>query len=631
MNNLEIYINGELAELSEQPDFTRVYRGESSVEEKKNNYSLTIKFPFTYKNDLIFKRSNSLSYKSDFPYYKHKCDVVANGVNLVQNGLIHLLSTTDSYECALTWDNIDYIGLILNNNTKLGALLYNFPTIPWNYEYDNPVIYDDSYNSTRALTYGYIRYNDGGGEFGGGLTHFYSYTHPMINFKYLLDLVIAGIGITVNIPTAKLNFLTSLILRPNKELDQRYNNVFKCVVRNGIDLVANEYALQLDYRYDGQEGIGSPAFGNNSYYFKTWIDTMDGLNDGLHIDYNNLGDIPQSKRFKAFRSILGNQMIVTNFSQTIGSNPIFIRWNAETDNFTTIATILGNGTYTFDCKEGDYLFFHTPITGDPSFDITITSVADEEATEPNYLFFPAQYHIPTNIDLTVGQFIQEALSLTGSILSYDNVSNQYSFKEKTKEKETAFNLTNYITSIKDITYDSKYVYNKLAQQNIFKYLNNTPVDADLNYSISDTRLQLQKIHVQLLTSPSAIQSGGYYNGFSVAEEHSFPVTEVWTQFTEQPLHLLFNDTLTSTVIFNSNLNWVNIFNLFYSNWMSDLESFVLSGTIRCLKINTNISDVEFKQINTKGIVYIATFSKYYSIIEIVKNGNDAEFFLLELF
>ncbi|HOS56962.1 MAG TPA: hypothetical protein PK385_13045, partial [Spirochaetota bacterium] len=132
MSKLNFIIDGKRVDISEDVDFIRVYRGLETTDVKKNNYSLTVKFPFTPVNDLVFKRTNSLSYKSAFPYEPHLCDVSSDGVVLISKANLVLLSTTDSYECAMTWANFDLIGSILNNTTKLGVFLESFPILDWN-------------------------------------------------------------------------------------------------------------------------------------------------------------------------------------------------------------------------------------------------------------------------------------------------------------------------------------------------------------------------------------------------------------------------------------------------------------------------------------------------------------------
>ena len=75
----------------------------------------------------------------------------------------------------------------------------------------------------------------------------------------------------------------------------------------------------------------------------------------------------------------------------------------------------------------------------------------------------------------------------------------------------------------------------------------------------------------------------------------------------------------------------NIFTLFWDSFWNDLEALALAGTVRLLKVETEISDFEFKRVNPKGTVYIKTYGKYYGVIEIAKNGDYAELFLLELY
>jgi hypothetical protein len=183
MSNLIFIINGQKVDIDKNIDFTRIYRGLETADTKKNNYSLTVKFPFTYVNDLVFKRTNSLIYKSSFPYENNLCDVLSkSGVVIISKANVKLLSTTDSYECALTWDDFDFVGSIINNPTKLGVFLKSFPFVEWNYN-DVATYDEDSYTTLKANTYGYCRYTHFYGS--DENQHFNTYAHPLINFNYL--------------------------------------------------------------------------------------------------------------------------------------------------------------------------------------------------------------------------------------------------------------------------------------------------------------------------------------------------------------------------------------------------------------------------------------------------------------
>jgi hypothetical protein len=82
------------------------------------------------------------------------------------------------------------------------------------------------------------------------------------------------------------------------------------------------------------------------------------------------------------------------------------------------------------------------------------------------------YHIPTNIDLTVGDIVKEALDFTCSQLTYNVNTDTYYFADRLNENSTAYDITEKITSIKEITYDTKYIYSKLAQENFLNTLLN---------------------------------------------------------------------------------------------------------------------------------------------------------------
>lgn len=624
MQNLTFIIDGEVAEMDKSINFTRVYRGSETLDAKKNNYSLTVKFPFTYKNELIFKRTNSLTYKSDFPYQQHEVNVISNGVTLISEGVLTLLSTTDSFECAMTWESIDYIGLVLNDTRKLGIALKDFPELNWNY---NHSLMSLTYSTPKADTYGYIQYNDGGGNVGITGTQLFSYPHPLINFFYLLDFLFSELGLTLDLSTPKEDYYKGLNIRPNKEYDRFENNIFEFKV----DCFPPIWMINLNaaYIYPSAENTGTspttPSKGNNSYYFKTWVDSTDG-EDAF---YNDFTAIQQIYRFRSFANSVST-MYITNFVIGTGGRAIFKHWKASDETWYTLFTVSGNSTYTLVAEDGDWFSFSTSIDND-TFDIRIETNIDDSLTTPNELRFPSMYHIPTCIDMTVGEFVNEALNLTCSSLSYDVNTDTYSFSNRVLENASAYDLTKNIKQVKEIIYDAKYVFNKLGQNNIFKYLNNVPIDANYNFTVSNTNIPLDKTFIDSKFSPSEITVGGAYDDLCEAIEHTFTGGQVYTIYTEQPLHLLVNDVANSRVVYLSQLDMINIASTWWQTYIDDSVSLVLTGSVRLLKIDTEITDVEFKRINTKGLVYIKTYGKYYSMIEITKNGDYAEFFLLELF
>ncbi len=667
MNSLIFIIDGQVVDVNEKIDFTRIYRGADTADAKKNNYSLTVKFPFSYTNDLIFKRTNSLSYKSDFPYDEHICDVLSStGITLINKANLRLLSTTDSYECAMTWENFDIIGAVLNNPIKLGALLSEFPLLNWNFE---DSLCDCTYDTTKADTYGLIEYDSGGRNYfyessPDTFNQKYNLPHPVINYKYLLSEVCTALGITINIPTLKDDFLKSLIIRPNKRLNSYKNNVFKCCfnwygtydVDQVIFMVPN--FKNVNYLLDDKN------LGNNSFYFNVEVTTPQGDDDLRYLGSVQIYDPVQDDLvtihpLQMYRVNCLNDctatFTITDFPNILGSCKIYkLNWvdgdpptgdYVLLDTFSYSDVVLGNAIYTHDIKKNDFLVFVFEYH-DPSvyFELTIdVDVNSDLSATTTPMSFPSMFHIPSCIDLSSGELITEALKLTGSELTYDVNSDTYSFSEKTKQNDTAYDITDNVTRIKEITYDTKYLFNtRLGQNNFYKYLTNSPIDGDYNKTLANENLVLNFTQLISLFSTSAINTSGTFDDEAIVHENDasthythyyiFGSTFYYNIFNEQPLHLFWNDVVNSRVVYlPAEQNWSVIFGLFYSDWFADLETRILSGTVRLIKLNAEITDIEFKRINTKGIVYIKTYGKFYSIIEIAKNGDFAEFFLLELY
>jgi len=620
MNKLEFLIDGQSAEVNEEIDFTRIYRGIETTDENKNNYSLTVKFPFTYENQKIFLRSNSLSYKSDFPYQTHTCIVKSNGITLI-DGTIVLLSTTENFECSIVWQPADLIGAILNNTTKLGNYLYDFDLLDWNYTFS---LMNLTYSNTKATTYGYITYNDGGGKVGNASTKYFSHPHPVINFEYLLQLVFDKIGAPLNIPTPQSDFLKNLVIRPNKEFDMNRNNIFTAYVdATPWIYFPFFYASRITYLPENFTGGGEPSFGNNSYYFKSWIDSVDGEDDF----FANVSSIPQIYRFKSFANST-SVLTISDFVAGTGDLAILKRYSVNSGTWITLFTVTGNGSHTITVDKDDWLAFEVDFDN-TKFKVEINTPIDVTLTTPNELRFPSLFHVPTCIDLTVGEFVTEALQLSGCELSFDANTGEYNFTAKSLVNKNGYDITKHVTGIKEITYDSKYIYSKLAQSNIFKYLSTTPIDADYIISAANPSLVPEKTFIDSKFTPSEIQVGGTYNGLCVTTEHG--QNQFWTSFVEKPLHLLWNDSANSKIVFTSDLQMSNIVALWWQSYVDDLLALVLSGTVRVVQLYADINDVVFKRISTSSPVYIETFGKYYGIIEIEKTGDDCIFTLLELF
>ncbi len=274
--------------------------------------------------------------------------------------------------------------------------------------------------------------------------------------------------------------------------------------------------------------------------------------------YNDFYTVPQPYRFKCFANC-SSTIEISEYDPGTGGTHELKHFKASDETVTVLFPITGNGFFTLIAEEGDEFWFLSPTINSVNFKMTITTTVEPSYKgKPNELRFPSIMHIPTCIDMTVGQYINQALQLTASELTYDVNSDTYLFSEKTKENGSAYDLTKHITSIKEISYDTKYIYSKLGQLNIFKYLSTSPINADYPITVVNDKLVATKTFIDLLFSTSNTQSGGTYDGTCVAIEHTFDSGQIWTRYTEQPLHLLWNDVSASKIRFTNDLLLSNI-------------------------------------------------------------------------
>jgi len=177
----------------------------------------------------------------------------------------------------------------------------------------------------------------------------------------------------------------------------------------------------------------------------------------------------------------------------------------------------------------------------------------------------------------------------------------------------------------------------------FSYIGiyNKRIEDDCIYDIPKYLHQLQNLYFALTNEEYKIVDSKFctsgtltdspYTDLANIREHEYVQYQLWTKFFEQPLHVFYNDTVNSTINYKSQIGMQTIFSTFYYDWFASAKTLALAGSARLLKVKTSMSDVIFRRINTKGLVYIKTYGKYYGVIEITRSGNFAEFFLLELY
>lgn len=113
--NRHLYINGQEVDLNndEPIPLTKQVNNIAELKDRQCDFTTDFKIPTTRKNRAIFENANLFSSKTYVPYVKNSCTYIEDGIELISNGYIVLLSSTDDYfNCAAYSGTADFFKLI---------------------------------------------------------------------------------------------------------------------------------------------------------------------------------------------------------------------------------------------------------------------------------------------------------------------------------------------------------------------------------------------------------------------------------------------------------------------------------------------------------------------------------------
>ena len=119
----ELYINGELADMNKS-GVNLTYKSNLLADLNKivGNYSQSIKLPKTAHNMRLIGGAVLPSSTSQFPYIIHGGRLVRDGVVIVDNANVVLLSVSDDIEVSLVWGSISELQELVNSEATLADL-----------------------------------------------------------------------------------------------------------------------------------------------------------------------------------------------------------------------------------------------------------------------------------------------------------------------------------------------------------------------------------------------------------------------------------------------------------------------------------------------------------------------------
>ena len=256
MTRDELYINGDKVDVGDT-DISLNYKSNLLTDISKivSNNSYTIKLPKTAKNLALIECAHLPSSTTKFPYLKHVGNVLRNGIIIVKDANVVLLSVSEYIETALSWGNVTNFAEIVSSDKKLTDLEYGTEEgtdwVVWNNKGSNSAQFP-------LINYGF---NSGDSNV---------WYHPAITVKWILEKIQEESGVTFNFPSDKKTFIDKMIVPLLTRNDsQKINDAFPSSLKMvGYVIVESTFSyLKLNYIGDSTQqyaSVGGP-YGDRLY------------------------------------------------------------------------------------------------------------------------------------------------------------------------------------------------------------------------------------------------------------------------------------------------------------------------------------------------------------------------------
>lgn len=238
MIDQQLYVDGELMDITEDTSITLDIKSNlfNDVGSMESSRSYTVKIPKTIHNLSVLGHCDKPKSSTRYPFIFHVCRYFRNGVEIISNGRVNVMSVNETIELAIYWGLLPRLTTLQENETKLNELetdkhvLYSKNNTVMTYVdavaegvfyasynpyrdsdnaddwqgQDNVIIFDDILS--RAGSFG-----NSGGVFGNS-TIGTNPIQPCVTCKWLLSLITTATGVSFSFPTEEKAYIDTLAI-----------------------------------------------------------------------------------------------------------------------------------------------------------------------------------------------------------------------------------------------------------------------------------------------------------------------------------------------------------------------------------------------------------------------------------
>lgn len=592
MTRDELYINGDKVDVGDT-DISLNYKSNLLTDISKivSNNSYTIKLPKTAKNLALIECAHLPSSTTKFPYLKHVGNVLRNGIIIVKDANVVLLSVSEYIETALSWGNVTNFAEIVSSDKKLTDLEYGTEEgtdwVVWNNKGSNSAQFP-------LINYGF---NSGDSNV---------WYHPAITVKWILEKIQEESGVTFNFPSDKKTFIDKMIVPLLTRNDsQKINDAFPSSLKMvGYVIVESTFSyLKLNYIGDSTQqyaSVGGP-YGDRLYTKYPITLKVKGTIEML-VKYNSGMDV-------------NNQYLNLRVSQSDSSGNISSVSTIERKNYAAYieapnVRLLFNFDDLVSIESDEFMHFTIKAiaTGASSSVLSLT------VYDRNEISFGEKFPLVPNLpDIKQIDFIKAVASMVGlfALPDGENGIKFIPFDNLSANKSKAVDWTNrVIMAYNSVTpRNLQYTLDNIAQNNWFRYKEDDNVmgNYDGNIQVDDATIEYERDAITLPFSACSTKGGvAYIPLYSYNDNGELQYNKA------NPRILLLDGTKG---IFKG-LEWTTLIANNYQTY---------KGLINNAKVVTEyirLNSIELRDLEMDIPVYLAQYGCYLAIIEIKTKEND---------
>lgn len=592
MTRDELYINGDKVDVGDT-DISLNYKSNLLTDISKivSNNSYTIKLPKTAKNLALIECAHLPSSTTKFPYLKHVGNVLRNGIIIVKDANVVLLSVSEYIETALSWGNVTNFASIVNDGKKLTDITHGtVEGVDW-------VIWSNKGSNSAQFPLIDYGFNSGDPNV---------WYHPVVTVKWILDKIQEESGLTFNFPSDKKTFIDKMIVPLLTRNDsQKINDAFPSFLKMVGYVIAESTFSHLKLNYIGDStqqyaSVGGP-YGDRLYTKYPITLKVKGTIEML-VKYNSGMDV-------------NNQYLNLRVSQSDSSGNISSVSTIERKNYAAYieapnVRLLFNFDDLVSIESDEFMHFtiEAIATGASSSVLSLT------VYDRNEISFGEKFPLVPNLpDIKQIDFIKAVASMVGlfALPDGENRIKFIPFDNLSANKSKAVDWTNrVIMAYNSVTpRNLQYTLDNIAQNNWFRYKEDDNVmgNYDGNIQVDDATIEYERDAITLPFSACSTKGGvAYIPLYSYNDNGELLYNKVNPR-------ILFLDGTKG--IFKG-LEWTTLIANNYQTY---------KGLINNAKVVTEyirLNSIELRDLEMDIPVYLAQYGCYLAIIEIKTKEND---------